>query len=748
MKDTVYEPIKLDGPAGKSITRRSGREKVTGKATFSAEWPMDGLLYATPVVSQISRGRIIRIDSSLAEALPGVYKVLTPENLPSFTRLPASGEGNFSSIVASKVYPVAERDIYYAGQYIAAVIADSFETARDAALLVQVEYESMPSETNIRRAEGSEQPGSVSGAPPTVDEQNAEQVLSAAAVQVDQEYFTEGNYHNPLEPHATIAHWTIKGGKPYLLVYDSSQSLALARQTYAQLFNLDASQIRVVCQYMGGAFGSKGLMWPHSILAVLCSKAVNRPVKLVVSRNQLYGGTGYRTPLIQRVALGASQDGLIEAIIHAGSASTSEVDQYTESFTLVTRMMYQRKALKLEQFQCRLNTQVPTFMRAPAEAGGVFALETAIDELAVKLEVDPVALRIKNEPVKDLFSSKPFSSRHLTTALQEGAKAFGWHRRRKTPRELRDGSWLVGFGVSAATYPSLGFPTQVTLRIGSDGTAKILCCSQEMGTGTATVQAQLLADLLGIPQGRVQMKLGDTDLPAGGISGGSATTGSVGGAVRQAYDKLKERLFELLASDSKLRKVPIDQVQFIDGALVYKNEMARFEDILMDANRDFIDVDGSFSPSFQTSTSNHSFGSQFVEVGVDEDLGLIRVRRMLGCFACGTILNARTARSQFLGGMIMGVGQALQESIRWDHRLGRITNDDFAEYHVPVNADIPEIDVLWIDNPDFNATPIGAKGIGEIGITGVAAAIGNAVYNATGKRLRTLPMTPKEFLSS
>lgn len=740
-------PIELQGPVGKPLVRVSGREKVTGSATFTAEWPLKGMLHAVAVPSTVACGSIRSIDASAAKEMPGVREVLTPDNVPKFQRVPSGSETGFATAVASSLFPAAERQIYHAGQYVAAVIADSFEAARDAALAVAVEYDEKPHQTDIDRASPDERPDSLMGAPPVITIGDADAVMKQCDVVVNEEYPLIGNHHNPIEPHAAIADWTTKNNKPFLTVYETSQSIAISQKSYAKVFGLDPKQVRVICKYAGGAFGSKGLMWPHALLACFCAKLAGKPVKCVVTRSQMFGGTGHRTPIRQTVSIGATNDGKIRSIIHRGYATTAIKDAYAEAFTMATRMMYDTEALRLDQKQCRLNTQLPTFMRAPAETPGMFALESAIDELAVRLKQDPIELRRRNEPKKDIHKNKPFSSRLLIRCLDEGAKQFGWSQRDPAPRSQRDGNWLIGQGVAAATYPYNTFPTSAKVTVHSDGTWRIACCSQEMGTGTRTAQTQLLADLVGVPASRVSMELGDSLLPPGGISGGSATTASVGGALRNAVAKLRARLLELAGSDSELGNVQANQVQIRDGKLIAPQGSLAIEDILSRAMKEEVGVIGKHSPAKDSPTSNHSFGAQFVEVAVDEAFGLVRVRRMLGCFACGTILNAKTGRSQFMGGMIMGIGHGLQEATHWDHRLGRITNDNLAEYHVPVNADVPDIDVMWIPQPDFEASPIGAKGIGEIGITGVAAAIANAVYHATGKRIRELPITPDKVMA-
>ena len=744
MPDTVFPPTKLAGPVGQSIVRSSGHDKVTGKATFSAEWPIEGVLHAVAVAASEPAAKIKGIETKDAAAMPGVRLVLTPDNVPEFTRVKSMEGSGFQTNLGSTVFPCAEREVHHAGQYVAAVVADTFESARDAALAVKVTYEPTEFVTDIDQAPADERPPQLMGAPPVIEIGDAEKALAQAEVKVDLRYPLDGNHHNPIEPHATIAEWSESGGKPFVTVWDTSQSLSLEQATVAQMFGLDKEQVRIVCKYVGGAFGSKGALWPQAIVALLAAKAVGKPVKCVATRRQMYGGTGHRTPIRQRMAFGAGRDGKITSIIHEGVATTSTQTQYSEAFTMATRMMYDTPNLRLSQKQCRLNTQAPTFMRAPAETPGMFPLEAALDELAEKLGMDPIDLRELNEPTKDVHNGKPFSGRHLIECFRKGAEQFGWNERDPQPRSTRDGHWLIGTGCAANTYPVNFFPTTAKVILKADGTAKIECGSQEIGTGTRTVQSQLLADLLDIPAGRVSMELGDTVLPRGGLSGGSATTGSVGGAVRKAVDALKMSLVAMAGKDSPLNDADPEKLQFQDGKLVTGDGRgSAFEDILHAAMKPDVSAEGSFAPQTDTPTSNHSFGAHFCEVAVDEDFGVVRVRRFLGCFACGTILNRRTGRSQFLGGIVMGIGHALQEATHWDHRLGRITNDNLAEYHVPVNADVPHIDVMWLDEPDFNASPIGAKGIGEIGITGVAAAVANAIHHATGRRLRSLPITPE-----
>ncbi|WP_339897904.1 xanthine dehydrogenase family protein molybdopterin-binding subunit [uncultured Gilvimarinus sp.] len=744
----AFKSIDYSGTVGKSLVRKSGREKVTGAATFTAEHQPDRMLHAVAVTSNIARGKIKSIDTRAAKNLPGVQAILLPDNVPPFNRIKTFNDSGVKHSLASNVFPAAETEVFYAGQYVAAVIADTFETARDAALLVKVTYETQTHVTNIDDAPADERPESLMGAPAVITKgDDAQQAWQASAVKIEADYRLYGNHHNPIEPHATIAHFGKKNGKPFLTVHDTTQSLAPGQATYAALFDLAPEQVQVICPYVGGAFGSKGAMWPQAVLACLCAKLVDAPVKVVATRQQMYGGTGHRSPFRQRVALGADKDGTIQSIIHTGVASTSRKDIYNEAFTMATRMMYRTHSLHLEQSRCRLDTQLPTFMRAPPETPGLYALEAAVDELATELKMDPIELRIKNEPEVDQHSGKPFSSRLLVDCLQKGAERFGWSKRAAEPRSKRDGHWLIGMGVASATYPHNVFPTQVDVTLNENGTADIACCTQELGTGTRTAQSQLAADMLGLPIKKVNMRLGDTSLPPGGISGGSATTASVGGAIRNAVEKIKEQLLTLAQQQGELKSASLEDIHFAQGAITDGQTRIAMDDLLEQAGKPNLTARGSFKGPEEQKYSPHSYGATFVEVAVDEELGLVRVRRMLGCYACGTILNARTGRSQFIGGMVMGIGHALQEATHWDHRYGRITNDNLAEYHIPVNADIPDLDIMWIDTPDFNASPIGAKGIGEIGITGVAAAVSSAIYNATGKRLRQLPITPEMVMS-
>ncbi|MFH5802418.1 xanthine dehydrogenase family protein molybdopterin-binding subunit [Alienimonas sp. DA493] len=760
--DTAFAPLPRladeKGAIGRPKVRRTGRAKVTGTAAYTAERDgrhspdsFPGLLHAVAVPATIAKGRVTAIDASAAEAMAGVRHVLTPANSPKIKVPEGAGGLSFQSVEPAGPAGAESQEIVHAGQYVAAVIADSFEAARDGAMAVKVSYEEEPNPLiAIEAVRGSqERPESLMGDPPVMEEGDAEAALREAPLRIDQQYKTDTNHHNPIEPHATIAAFRRDDdGSETLSVRDTTQNLYGTRGSLAEAFGLKPEQVEVVCDYVGGAFGSKGVMWPQALLACKCAKLAGAPVKLVVTRRQLYGGTGFRSPTLQRVGLAAKEDGTLTGILHEGLTITSIRDNYSDAVVMATKVMYAAPNRRLAQRQGRLNTQLPTFMRAPAETPGMFPLECAMDELAEAAGLDPIELRVRNEPEKDPTTGKPFSDRRFVECLRAGAERFGWADRPLKPRQRREGRWLIGTGVAAATYPAFGFPTEVELTIRANGSVRAVCATHELGTGTATVQAQTTADLLGVPAGRVTFDLGTTAYPKGGVSGGSATTLSVGSALRDAAEKLKAALVQHAPAESPLSGAKPDDVSFDSGKLVLteSGEGEALEDLLEEADRAELSAKGRYSPG-ESDYSKHSFGATFVEVGVDEEFGLVRVRRMLGCYACGTILNRKLGRSQFLGGMVMGIGSGLLEVTHHDTRLARWTNDNLAEYHVPVNADVPDIDVMWIDAPDFNASPIGAKGIGEIGITGVNAAFANAVWHATGKRHRSCPITPEMVMA-
>ncbi len=739
--------------AVKQIHRRDGHEKLIGTATYSAEWPVAGALHAVPVVATIAHGRVADVDITIAQEMPGVRLILTVMDAPTVKEAPVFGESDDPTAAAAQsIGPLQSRDIVHACQYVAVVVADTIENATQAAREVAVKYDRKSSQTDYLAPElSTEEVDKVLGKPARVTIGDPEAALADAEFAIDCTYSTAPNHHNPMEPHATLAVFEKnEKGKSKLTVYDSSQSLVYLKKSLAKQFEIAEADVRIICPFVGGAFGCKGAAWPHVALAILAAREADAPVKLVMQREHMYGGIGHRSPTKQRVALGAQRDGKLTAYIHEGRSQASILNSFVEPFTVASHHMYAAENRKYSQHYSRINTQNPTFMRAPGEVTGMFAIECAIDEMASHLEMDPIAFRLKNEPASDPTTGQPFSARLLPDCLQKGAELFGWDQRQSSPRQQREGHWLIGTGVAAASFPVNHWPCTVRVTIDADSKVLIESATQELGTGTTTAQCQFAASLFGVPPQDVRMELGDTVLPPGSISGGSGTTASTAEAIKHAADELKRELVMLIDRGSPLYKLKPDEFEYRDGKLVVakSGEGVSLAKMVAAAPDHKIRVEGKCSPDPTSQKfSAHSFGAQFCEVAVDEDFGLVRVRRLLGYFAGGRMMNANTARSQLLGGMVMGIGQALLEETHWDHRHGRITNNDLASYWIPTNADIPPIDVHWNDEPDFNATITGAKGIGEIGITGVAAAIANAVFHATGKRVRDLPITPERLMA-
>jgi xanthine dehydrogenase YagR molybdenum-binding subunit len=730
-----------DNLIGKGLDRIDGPLKVTGRARYSAEFPQEKICYALPVGSEIANGKIRNINIESAEKAPGVIAVITHKNRPALA--PSSGFGGGGALADLRL-PLADATIYHAGQYIAVVIAESLECARYAASLIKVTYieEDPVVEFNDKKAERYKAKSWFHG-PVTKTRGTPDAALAASAVKVDNTYRTPVQNHNPMEMHATTAIWN--GDK--LTVYDATQGLYNTRTSLADVFGVPKTNVRVICKFIGGAFGCKGAMWPHVLITVMAARLVNRPVKLMLSRPQMFTNVGHRAETQQRVAIGAQKDGTINAIIHEGTSHTSINGEFIETFTVSTPMLYNSANVHVEQDLVRLNKQLPTFMRAPGETPGSFALESAMDELACALDMDPLDLRLKNYASKDPESGNPFSSKSLDQCYKLGAEKIGWHKRSKKAGSRREGNYLVGLGMATATYPTMHFNATCSATAGSDGKFVFKSSTHEMGTGTRTVMAQIGAARLGVSPDLVDFELGDTDLPMAPISGGSATVSTVGSAVDGAAMKLQAQIAEQLSQhlDSPFNGVPQGDIEIKDGKFTTRSkpQTLSYGEALQVLKLPSMEV--KFDTTFNDhakKVSMHSFGAHFVEVKVDADLGTVHVSRAVGVMANGRIINEKTCRSQVHGGIAMGIGMALLEATVTDKHSGRIVNASLGDYHVPCNADIPAIEAYFIPEEDTIINSIGAKGVGEIGITGVAAAVANAVYNATGKRVRHLPITP------
>ena len=759
---------------GKPIDRVDGRLKVTGQAKYAAEFDVPGLAYGVTVQSTISSGRVKDIDTDDAGKVPGVIKIITYKNALKLKRQDpaAQGEsgGNSFKLGEKNLLPLQDDLIYYNGQHIAIVVAETFEAAEHAAKLLKVNYFStkplvemeddiasayLPKESLGRKIQVSRGEEGVGG-----------------DITIDQTYTTPVYHHNAMEPHATIAVWD--GDK--LTVYDSTQNVLGNRAAIAYMLDMPKEKVYLLSPFIGGGFGSKGFVWPHSVLAPMAAKITGRPVKIVLDRQQMFTCNGHRGRTIQAIKLAAGTNGKLENVSHETTTETSFVDEFVETSGLATSWLYQSPNLSVKHKLVKLNKGTPCPTRAPGEATGTFAIEVAMDELAYKLKIDPLELRLRNYAEKNPQDGKPWSAKYLKECYEKGAVLAGWHKRNPVPRSMKEGRYLVGYGMATAVYPANRSTASAKVQVFADGHAIASSCTQDIGTGTYTIMTQITAECLGLPVNKVTFKLGDSDLPKSPGSGGSQSAASAGGAVRAAALFAKSKLVDMAIADnaSPLYGEEADNIIAEDGFIssrVNPTKKDNYQQILQRANLPVLEAEGTTTVSTRESPEGgeqkpvqtnpfakadedvnrkqfafQSFGAQFAKVLVDPDLGTIKVAHLVSVMDIGTILNLKTGKNQIMGGMIFALGMALMEETIYDRASGRPVTRDLANYLVPVNADIPEITVEFINKPDPYISPIGARGIGEIGITGTTAAIVNAVYHATGKRIRNLPVTPDKLV--
>ncbi len=726
------------------MSRVDGPLKVRGAAPFAAEFTFDGMVYAALVYSTIARGRITALDTAAAEAAPGVVLVMTHRNAPGMR--PMQQFGSSEKAAGADSLPIMQDDrVHWNGQPIAVVLAETQEQADHAASLVEAAYAAEPAVTSFEQAKANGTDTGQFGGPLHLEIGDAEAALRTSSVAVDVTFRTPPHNHNAIEPHAATMAWL--GDE--LVVHDATQVVSHTAWTLAHILGIDESQVHVTAQHVGGGFGGK-LLAQHQVLAAAAARLAGRPVRIAVSRAGVYRLIGGRAPTEQRVAIGAAADGRFTAIVHTGTHTTTRNNLWPEPFMLATHSHYAAETFKLDCQMAYVDMVANGSMRAPGAAVGVFALECAVDEVAAALGMDPVELRIRNEPETGPTDGRPFSARHVVEAWRAGAERFGWAARNPVPGAVRDGEWLVGMGCATASHPYVRMPggaARITLT--DDGHARVEVAAHDMGMGTATAQIQVAAERLGLDPERVSFAYGDSSLPGLVPAAGSQQTASIGAAVVAAQHALVDELLKLVTDDSPLAGLTAEEVGAVDGGLAKLDEPSRHEsyaDILSGAERAELSVEAIAPPPLEVATySMHSFGAMFCEVRVNAVTGEVRVTRFLGSIDCGRVLNAKTAASQIRGGIVMGLGAALMEETQLDERTGRILNASLAEYHVPVHLDVPEIDVIWTDRPDPHA-PSGARGIGELGITGAGAAVANAVFNATGKRVRDLPQTPDKLL--
>ena len=724
--DSLVGPNALDaqGVVGKPIDRVDGRLKVTGGARYAYEMQQNNVLYGFVVEASIGKGTIRSIDTRAAEKAPGVVLVLTHHNVP------AQGAGNHRE--AQPVLTGAQVTHY--GQPVAFVVAGSFEEARAAAYLIDVKYDRAAGKyalrTNLRE---TRVPRPSDGQPADSAVGDFARAFANTPVQLDVTYTTPLQSHAMMEPHATLAIWD--GDK--LTLHTANQMLNQGQQVIATTLKIPVENIRLISPFIGGGFGGKLWVNADAILAAIAARQLKRAVKVALTRQQIFHVTTHRSDTIQRLRLGTDRDGRILAIGHDVFSGNLPSEQTYEGAALQTRTLYAGPNRLTRHRLAPLDIPVASSMRAPGEAVGLMALEGAMDELAEKLNLDPIELRVRNEPSEDPEKHIPFSSRHLIACMQEGARRFGWDKRNPKPGQVRDGRWLVGMGMAAATRGNPLLLSKANVRLDPDGIATVRMAMTDIGTGTYTILAQIAAEMLGLPMERVRVELGDTNFPQAAGSGGSWGAGSSGSALFEACNSLRQKL-------ARAAGINPAAARFADGNISSGEHSRKLTDLVGSG----MDADGEIQPGRNNKDfSQQSYGAHFAEVGVDMDTGEVRVRRMLGVFTAGRVLNAKTARSQAIGGMVFGVGAALHEGITLDARFGYFVNRDLAEYLVPVHADIPAIEAIFLAELDDRSNPLKSKGIGELGICGAGASIGNAVYNACGVRIRDYPITLDKLLS-
>ena len=722
---------------GAPLTRVDGKLKVTGQAQYSGDFAFPNLGYAVMVQSTIPNGRIASIDATQAERADGVIAVLTFANA---MKLPGAEK---------RVSLLQDDAVYYNRQPVAVVIAENLHAAQHGAELVIVRYTESAPKLDFMAGFSTSYTGSHNNEPGDMSWGDVASGLAQAEVRIDQVYTTPIEYHNPMEPHATVAQW--EGDQ--LTLHDASQNIFGVKQYLARMFGIPQDNVQVITRFLGGAFGCKGQIWSHVVLAAMAAKQVDRPVKLVLDRAQMFGPVGARPRTYQQLTVGALRSGKLTAIKHEVHAHTSVIEDYLESSAFPTRVMYACDNVSTIHRIVPLNLGTPTYMRAPGVATGTYALEVAMDELAYELKMDPLRLRLLNYTEVDPHTKQPFTEKSLRDCYSRGADRFGWARRNPEPRSMREGSQLIGWGMATETYPAGRMPAGALVRLLPNGRALVETGTVDIGTGLYTIATQVAAQELGLSPSLVDAKLGDTHYPQAPLAAGSMSTASVMPAIQAAAVGARQNLIDLAIADpsSPLHGARSEEVNFTAGTLSLKSTPGRSEHFtLLIARRGGQPIEGNSKqtlPANWNQYAKHSFGAVFVEVSVDPELYTVRVPRIVAVFDVGKLMNAKTAKSQFIGGIVWGVSLALHEDTYIDQRSGRIANANLAEYRVPVNADIGEIDVSAIDIPDPVVDSLGARGIGEIGITGTGAAVANAIFHATGKRVRDLPITLDRVLT-
>jgi xanthine dehydrogenase YagR molybdenum-binding subunit len=739
----------MNAVIGQPIARVDGPAKVTGLATYAAEFELPGLCHAAVVPATVPRGRIRRIETADAAAAPGVLVVLTHENAPRLPYKPLPQRPQVDPKSGEQLHVLQDPEVRFHGHPVALVVAATPEGARHAAQLVRVEYEEAESETSFDPTRGRKpsEETAKGGRPGEMGRGDAAAALDAAPVRVEIACTHPREHHNAIEPHATIAQWD----GDHLTLHDKTQWVDNDRKAIAHVFGIEEAQVRVVSPFVGGAFGSALRTWPHVTLAALGAKVVGRPVRLELTRRQLYSSIGFRPHTEQRVVLGADRDGRLTAILHEAAQQVARYEEYAETVLSPTQHLYACPNVLGRYRLVEMDTNSPCPMRAPGVVSGVLAIELAMDELAERTGVDPLVLRLRNHADRDEQKDLPWSSKELSACYGTAAERFGWSRRPAQPRTMRDGRWLVGWGMATAIYHSERAAGSAQVMLSGNGTAVVRSAASDMGPGTWTSMTQVAAETLGLPMERVRFELGDTNLPYAPVHGGSITMASVGNAVAAACQAVQAKLVDVArgAASGPFAGLPAEAIVARDGGLARAGggEVVPYDALLRQHNLASLEAEVTAKPGEEAQKfSSAAFGAIFAEVRVDEAIGAVRVSRLVGAYDVGRVVNPLTARSQCLGGMVGGIGMALLERAEWDPRFGKVMNANLAEYLVPVCADVPELDVTFVPGDDRNFNPLGVKGLAEVAICGVAPAIANAVWHATGRRIRSLPITPESLL--
>jgi xanthine dehydrogenase YagR molybdenum-binding subunit len=734
---------------GKPLSRIDGRLKVTGGARYTADIALAGAAHAAIVHSTIASGRIVSIDTSAAERAPGVLVVLTHHNMPRMNRVPWS----HLHPQGQTYLPLQDDKIHYAGQPIALVVATTRDKAAHAGTFVRVQCElQSPTVFDLRTVDEDAIVPPQRMWPLSSSVGDADKAIAGATFKIDRTYTMPDRHHNQMEPHATLAVWDDDGT---LTLYDSTQMVTGTKKVASLVLGVPEEKINVVCEFLGGGFGGKAWSWPHTLLAALAAKVVNRPVHLQLTRAQMYAMAGHQAATVQVIRLGADREGKLTGIRHDSVNPTSLFDDYVEYAAMASRHLWRASGgISTSHRVVHVNRNSPVVLRAPMEAQGHFALESAMDELAYATGVDPVELRLRNDTDTDPYSGRPFSTRALNKCLTEGAARFGWDRRSPEPRSMRDGRYLIGQGMAAAIFTHWRWPGKARVTLNGDGSALVEAAAHDIGTGTYTVMAQVAADTLGLTPDRVTVRLGDTRLPESHPAIGSATMANAGASVLLAAAAARDKAVALAlhGHDAPLAGADANEVITADGGLTLADENVNigYAELLARNGLSSLVADAAYDPVEEVNGPRaiFSFSAVFADVRVDPELGLVRLNRFVGAYDAGRIVNPKTARSQAIGGIIWGVGQALFEQTETDPVLGRFLNRNYSGYLVATNADIPELDIVFVGDFDVEASPLGTKGLGELTAVSVAPAIANAVFHATGKRVRDLPITIEKLLQS